>query len=213
MTGRRWIILIPVYLALLVGGWYLGEWLRDVSGFEVRPMNEPTLHYMIMLSAGLFVVASAIPFVPGAEIGIGLIMFLGPPIILLVYTCMVVALVLAYLCGRFIPAQRASGFFAFFGLTKAVRVVDRLAPLDSADRLALLTAAVPSRFSRHLLRYRFFILAVVLNLPGNSLLGGGGGIALAEGMSGLFPFLAFLVTVLIAVSPLPLFFLFAGTPN
>lgn len=62
---------------------------------------------------------------------------------------------------------------------------------------------------RLFLRFCFVALAVLLNIPGNSFLGGGG-TALAAGMSGLFPFPKFHFTILIAVAPLPLFFLFAG---
>jgi hypothetical protein len=45
---------------------------------------------------------------------------------------------------------------------------------------------------------------VALNLPGNTLLGGGGGIALMAGLSGLYPMPAYLTTVAIAVAPVPL---------
>lgn len=55
-----------------------------------------------------------------------------------------------------------------------------------------------------LLRHRYLALAVALNLPGNTLLGGGGGIALMAGLSGLYPMPAYLTTVAIAVAPVPL---------
>ena len=55
-----------------------------------------------------------------------------------------------------------------------------------------------------LLRHRYLALGVAFNLPGNTLLGGGGGIALAAGMSGLYPLLAYVAVVAIAVAPVPL---------
>jgi hypothetical protein len=54
------------------------------------------------------------------------------------------------------------------------------------------------------------MLALAFNLPGNTLLGGGGGIALAAGMSGLYRPVAYLATVVLAVAPVPLLFLITG---
>jgi hypothetical protein len=49
-----------------------------------------------------------------------------------------------------------------------------------------------------------------LNVPGNGLVGGGGGIAFMVGMSGLFSLNGYILTLLIAVAPVPLlFYLFA----
>jgi hypothetical protein len=55
-----------------------------------------------------------------------------------------------------------------------------------------------------LLRHRFIALAVAINLPGNILIGGGGGIAMFAGMSGIFPFPMYLLTIVLAVAPVPL---------
>ena len=210
MIRRRRYLLIPVYVALLVGGWFLGEWLRGLGGFEVRPINEPRLHAMIMMTASLYVLASAIPFVPGAEIGISMILLLGTPVVALVYACMVLALMIAYCTGRIVPVRATVSAFRYFGLNKAADLVSRMAPLKADERLVLLIESAPRRFAGFLLRHRYIALAVALNLPGNTLIGGGGGIAMVAGMSGLYPLPAFLLTVLIAVAPLPLFFLLMG---
>ena len=55
-----------------------------------------------------------------------------------------------------------------------------------------------------LVRHRYVALAVLFNMPGNFLLGGGGGIAMVAGVSRLYSVPGFLVTVAIAVSPVPL---------
>jgi len=49
-----------------------------------------------------------------------------------------------------------------------------------------------------------------VNLPGNILIGGGGGISLIAGASRLFSLPGFLTTIALAVSPLPLAILFFG---
>jgi hypothetical protein len=51
------------------------------------------------------------------------------------------------------------------------------------------------------------MIAIMLNLPGNALIGGGGGIGLIAGMSRLYPFPKFILLVSLAVTPLPLLFL------
>jgi hypothetical protein len=211
---RHWRVglLIAFYLALIVGGALAGHRLTGLVAIDVRPINEPEVHTMIMATTGLYVLASAVPFVPGAEIGLGLILILGPSIVFLVYVGMVLALVLAYLVGRLVPARACAAAFGFFGLERARRLVQQMAPLDTRARLALLSAGAPSRIVPFLLRHRFLALALAFNLPGNTLLGGGGGIALAAGMSGLFPLVAYLATVALAVAPLPLLILLTGGP-
>ena len=51
-------------------------------------------------------------------------------------------------------------------------------------------------------------LAVLFNVPGNTIIGGGGGIGLIAGMSRLFPFPKFVLLVCLAITPVPLLFLF-----
>jgi hypothetical protein len=53
-------------------------------------------------------------------------------------------------------------------------------------------------------------LAIVLNLPGNIVIGGGGGIALMAGASRLYSVPGFLVTIVLAVAPVPLAILVFG---
>ena len=55
-----------------------------------------------------------------------------------------------------------------------------------------------------LLRFRHLTLGVALNFPGNSALGGGGGLALLGGMSKQFSWRGFVVTIAVATSPLPI---------
>jgi hypothetical protein len=210
VTYRRGLLLLALYLALIAGGALVGRWLLGWVVIDVRPSNEAGVHAMIMTSSAVYVVASAIPFVPGAEIGLGLMMILGPGICLLVYLSTVAALSLAYLIGRLVPARATAAVFAFFGLQRARNLVLEMAPLSGDERLLLLTARAPRRIVPFLLRHRFLALGVAFNLPGNTLLGGGGGIALAAGMSGLYPVVTYLAVLAIAVAPVPLLIALGG---
>ena len=202
----RWLVVLVVYLVVLGGGWTVGRWLVDITAIDLRPSNEPMVHAAIIATAGIFIVASATPFVPGAEIGFGMLVVFGANLALLVYMSMVAALLLAYLVGRLIPASVIASVFEYCGLTRAHHLVMKMTPLDPQARLALLTTSAPSGAASFLLRHRYLALIVLLNVPGNSIVGGGGGIALTAGMSGLFPFPAYLMSILLAVAPVPLFF-------
>ncbi len=202
----RWLKLSLFYIFLLLGGWYAGHALVDLVAFDVQPQNESRVHMAIMTAIVAFIAASAVPFVPGAEIGLGLLMVFGAKIAFLVYTSMVFALLLSFMVGRFVPAKFVAAFFRKFGLAKAHDLVLRLAPLDARERLQFLSAKAPGRWLPFLLRYRYLALIVLFNVPGNSAIGGGGGIAFTAGLSGLYSIHGYVVAVLIAVAPVPLFF-------
>lgn len=202
---RRWTLLV-IYLALLFGGGVVGRQLIDVAAIEVRPSTEPMLHAVIMTATGIFILASALPFVPGAEIGFALLVVFGAELAVLVYVSMVTALLLAYTVGRLVPVGSIAAAFAYFGFVRAHRLALQMAPLDAQGRLALLTGLAPARLVPLLLRHRHLGLVLLLNLPGNSVVGGGGGIALCAGISGLFPLPGYFTAVLLAVAPVPLFF-------
>ena len=210
MTHWRGLLLLALYVALIAGGTLLGSRLLDLVAIDVRPSNEARIHAMVMTASGAYVLASMIPFVPGAEIGLGLMMMLGPGICFLVYLSTVVALSLAYLIGRLVPARATAAAFAFFGFSRARGLVLEMEPLDAEERLRLLIARAPRKIVPVLLRHRYLALGVAFNLPGNTLLGGGGGIALAAGMSGLYPLSIYLAIVAIAVAPVPLIVLLGG---
>lgn len=204
LKRQRRLLLMAFYTALIVGGVLIGRWMMDLVAFDLRPSNEPHVRALLMATTAAYVVTSAIPFVPGAEIGLALMLVLGPTTVVLVYVSMVLALTLAYLVGRILPPRVIAATFEYFHLERARRLVLDCAPLDTAARLALMTERAPRRFVPFLLRHRYLMLALAFNLPGNTLIGGGGGIALAAGMSGIYPFGTFLAIVMLAVAPVPL---------
>jgi hypothetical protein len=55
-----------------------------------------------------------------------------------------------------------------------------------------------------LLRHRYLALALALNPPGNVVLGGGGGVALAAGCNRPFSLPGVALTVALATAPAPL---------
>lgn len=209
LTWRR-AALVILYLGLLAGGSVLGHHLYELLRPEMEAADPKALRAMIATATALYVVTSALPFVPGAEIGFGMILIMGSKIAVLVYSAMVAALLVAYAAGRIVPAKALAAFFDYIGLNRARDLVLHTAPLDPKARLEFLASKAPHKIVPFLLRHRYIALLVLLNLPGNSIVGGGGGIALTAGLSGLYPFPGYLATVLIAVAPIPTFVLVTG---
>ncbi|WP_189469258.1 hypothetical protein [Litchfieldella qijiaojingensis] len=175
----------------------------ELTYFLVHPGNEVYLQRTILAAVVVYILAAVVPFVPAAEIGWALMLMLGPEIAILIYLGTVLALTLAYIIGRAIPVAACAAAFEFFGFKKARNLVLKMATLDTNERLMLLLEHAPRRFVPGLLRHRYLTLMVALNIPGNTLMGGGGGIALSAGMSGLYTLPAYLATVSIAVAPIP----------
>lgn len=201
-----WLIVLVFYVVIFGGGWMLGQWLPQLIDLNITPRSEPMIHKTIMTVMVIFIFASAIPFVPGAEIGFGFIMLFGGKISILVYAGMVTALALAFLIGRLVALSLIARVFKKLGFRRAYEFMMKLDPLSPADRLSLLVGPSSSKFTPFLLRHRYIFLVIVLNLPGNSLIGGGGGIAFIAGISRMFSYKGYFLSIAIAVLPVPLFF-------
>lgn len=193
-----------VIVILYVAGKYAADLVVDQFDFHLSVRTEPMMHRLILLAIACYIILTAIPFMPGIEIGLTMIVFFGAKICFLVYVGTVVALTISYAVGRFIPARYCARAFGYVGMTRAQDMLEQIAPLSADERLAYLLKNAPSGSTPFLLRHRGIALAVALNLPGNFIFGGGGGIAMLAGMTGLFPLAFFLLTVALAVAPVPL---------
>jgi hypothetical protein len=114
------------------------------------------------------------------------------------------AMVLAYSAGRLIPIAMLARALGYLGLAKARKFILEIGEMTSAERLRFIVDRSPNRFVPFLLKYRYLAFALALNIPGNSLVGGGGGLSMVAGISGLFSLWAFIATVLVAIAPIPL---------
>ena len=191
-------------ILLILAGNFAAKEVADALNFELRPSNEDMVHRALMTSSVIYAILIAIPFVPGVEIGLTMLAMLGPLVVFLVYFCTVAGLSLSFVVGRLIPLGTLEQLFRELNMHRASRLMKRLEPLDSDARLALMLQSSPSRVASALVRHRYLALAILLNLPGNFLIGGGGGIALIASVSRLFSTSGFLLTIAIAVAPVPL---------
>lgn len=185
-------------------------WLIELLKMELTPKTEPMIHRIIMAVVVVYALLIAVPFVPAMEIGIALMVLVGPGIAPLVYLATVLGLFVSFLIGSFVPQPWLQAALRFLLLERASRLVGELEPLSRKDRLAALTSRAPRRFVPLLLRHRYIAVALALNTPGNALIGGGGGISLVAGLSKLYTPLGYLVTLALAVAPVPLAVLIFG---
>ncbi len=202
---------VGLVIAFIVCINIFSRWLGHQLEIEVRPSNEHMIHGIIIISLIVYTALIAIPFVPSVEVGWGLMLLLGADLAPLVYLFTVVGLSMSFMGGRLIPESRLQTFLENLSLTKASRLVEKLRTLDTEQRLSLLLSRAPARFTPNLLRHRYLAVAVALNIPGNTVIGGGGGISLVAGMSRLFGMCRFVLTLAVAVAPVPLLIVIFGT--
>jgi hypothetical protein len=198
---------IALFLGILVFLNYAMGWLANLVAFQMWPRHVHAASFLLFATVVSYILLLAIPFLPGIELGLMLMAMLGSKGIVLVYLCTVLALSLSFLFGRLLPPRHLARALGWFHLTRAREMVDALAPLGPEERLRYLTKGAPSRIVPFLLRHRYLIIGALFNVPGNALIGGGGGIGLIAGMSRLFPFPKYLLLVCLAITPGPIIFL------
>lgn len=179
--ARRWLrpaLLAAVLLALCGVGSHAAA-LCDLKSWVAQG---ELFSAVVCAATAAYVLAMALPFVPGIEIGLALMLVLGPEGVVLVYLCTQLALALSYLAGRLVPPALLARAFAFFGMERARRLV--ASPGRAIPRPGL-------------------ALAALINLPGNAVIGGAGGIGMLAGITRALSFPRYLLLVALATTPVP----------
>lgn len=186
--------LLIAYCIHLLINWVLGLSLFEDDRLRIGLLVVFLLAYALLI---------AFPFVPGVEIGLSLMMMEGSWIAPQIYISTVAGLVLAYAVGEWMPYARLRRVFEDLRLSKACRLLSETESLTRAERMQVLRTRAPKILHPLASRYRYLLLAILLNLPGNAVVGGGGGIMFTAGLSRLFLPSKTTLTIIIAVAPLP----------
>lgn len=195
---------IAIVLIVILGLNLAGTWLGHLVNFQLFPRHDTMLHAAVMVAVAIYIILMATPFMPGIEVGMAVMLMLGYKSALLIYLCTLIALSISYVIGRFFPLYLVHRFFKWLYLDKASELVHQLDPLNKQERLDLLNQKAPVKLVPFLLNHRYLTIAIALNLPGNALIGGGGGIGLVVGMSRVIPFYKYFFVVALSVLPVPL---------
>jgi len=205
-SAPYWIGLLLVIVAV---NFALGSVLRLFPD----PLNNPDIMMsglMIFSLLLLYAILLAIPFMPGMEIGVSLLIAHGAMAAPLVYGATFLGLGMSYFLGALFAERLPCGFLEKLGLNRACAFIDEIKALNREQRLQRMQQSLPRWAGKWLLGHRYILLALMLNLPGNSIIGGGGGIMMMAGMSRLFSFPAVAAIVALATAPVPIAVWFLG---
>lgn len=200
-----------LFVALIVLVYGIGRGIVADLRMLAAAEGHTAISLTVAIAIFVYIVLMALPFCPGIEVGVALLALGGRDVALLVYLATVVALILPFVVGWFLPPSALVTSLSRLGLRRAAESLRQLVPLDGEHRLQLLLGQGSPRLARFLVRHRYIAMAIALNTPGNLVIGDGGGIALAAGFSRLFSPSGFALTVAIAVAPVPIVVLLAGS--
>ncbi len=204
----RVVITALLRLALVVGAIAL---IYSGSGSLLSELRLASWSsWTLALGILIYALALSIPFVPGVELGIALMLLFGRTGVALVYLGTLGGLSLAFLAGRRLSPSMLLAFLDWLRLTAARERIQKWVETSPSRAMARLRAAAPTRAAERFGRHRYLLIALAINVPGNVVVGGGGGIALLAGLSGQFRYWRFLLVCAVAVSPVPILFLIAS---
>lgn len=177
---------------------------RTGSGKKIVGIARGRWGFGVLVAGGLiYILLLSLPFVPGVELGILLMCVFGKEGIVFIYFSTVASLSLAFLMGRMLPKRWVESLLKKLGFSQTCD--------SQSDEIDYMLDCFPrhkkfcqNRLRSLLLNYRYLVIGFLFNTPGNYLIGGGGGISLACGISRNISFKWFLLTVVLAVSPVPL---------
>ena len=197
------LFLMGVFLMILAI--WLDYWLRGELGIAARfnEFMQGRWSIGVLIGGGiLYILLLSLPFVPGVELGVLLMCIFGKEGIVFVYFATVAGLSLAFLIGRLLPKKWLESSLQKLGFSQTC---DN--PTDEIDGLLETyyrnRKFCQTRFRSLISKYRYLTIAFLFNMPGNYLIGGGGGISLACGISRRISWKWFLLTVVLAVLPVP----------
>jgi hypothetical protein len=200
----RLILRLAIIAALVWGGLSLFNWLQAHIADLEDAARARALTTLVIVSVVAYALIIAIPFVPAIEIGIALMVMEGSIIAPFVWLATVLGLLIAFGFGRWVSLDWLHGFFRDLHMRRACEMVSRIKTQAPQARLAGLSDRLPRWLAPLATRFRYGMVAALLNIPGNVALGGGGGILMMAGISRLFTPLFTIFTIAIATAPVPL---------
>lgn len=201
LAGRKSRLLLLAGFMLLLCA--IGVWSNQILHHQLWPADSSQNHLFIGALVLIYTICMLLPFMPAIELGLILLAMLDIQGVLMLYLLTVFALSISYTMGRLIPVQVLKRLFLFLHFRKAADLLCASGECDEKQQIDRFLEHAPKRIIPFLLRHRYCVFGVAVNTPGNMLLGGAGGIAMMSGISRLFSFKTFVLSVLISVSPLP----------
>ncbi|MBE9477396.1 MAG: hypothetical protein IME92_09615 [Proteobacteria bacterium] len=200
--ARLGLIIFAVFIVHQLIAWLMAE--------AEAARNGPLMIGLVLVVLFTYIILISIPFVPGIEIALSLMILRGPEVVIWIYGATVLGLFLSFLAGQYLSYGYLHTVFHDMRMKRACNLLDTIEPLSRSERLDLLKNKIPRVLRPFLIEGRYALIGVVLNIPGNALIGGGGGIMLVAGLSRLFSTCWVFVLLMVAVSPVPIAILVFG---
>lgn len=204
VIGLRGLLAAAVWASLVVFGHYLSHLSMSEVEATLAALREGMGMGALAMSAITLAILLGLPFVPSVEMGLLMMTVFGREGAVAAWLATIAGLSLAFAAGRYMPSAAASRWLERQGLIAPHD--EAPAPGPALERLLDRTriGRAGGRVASFLLSHRYLLFAALINLPGNSVLGGGGGIALVCGFSRLYRWPWFVLTTGLASLPIPL---------
>jgi hypothetical protein len=202
ITAKFAVIVLVIVLANIA----VSE-LIERLGIQIWPEYLEIVDRTVLVAVIVYILLMSLPFLPGVEIGLTLMIVLGPKGVAIVYVCTLFALLISFSVGRLIPPKLLVSLLQWLHLARAASLFSSYSEVPPENRLEYLIQRVSVKVVPSVLKHRYLTLALLLNLPGNALVGGGGGIGMMAGMSRLYSYPVYFLVVAVSILPVPLFFI------
>jgi len=199
MKRNTWVIGFIILSLILIRHLYLYH-TGDIK--ELLIWMKGNLGWKAALVAGIvYVILLSIPFFPGIELAWMVILLFGKDAVIMIYLLTLIGLGLSFGFGRWFEKSWLTKSLDIPKLKENLKKRTESTKKLIKDRLPV--SLLKKQSNLFLVNSHYFILAILINLPGNTIIGGGGGIALLCGMNRSFSWKGFILTIAIASAPIP----------
>lgn len=209
--GLRAVVATAIWVVLIVFGHYLSHLDAPDIRETLAALREGLGMGALVASAVMLAMLLGLPFVPSVEMGLLMMTVFGREGAVAAWLATIAGLSMAYAAGRYMPVEWLHRWLERHGLLPKDRAPGRSLMADLRRRLHL-SDRWGHRAAAFLMRHRYLLFAALINTPGNSMLGGGGGIALVCGFARLYRWPWFLLTTALASLPIPFLVFFGLIP-
>ena len=176
-------LLFFIAIVIAIGYFLLGG--SDKLAMHIQRSSTPSWVWLL-LCCFIYAMVLMIPFAPGMELGVLIMAMFTTTGIVAAWMTTVIALALAFTIGR--TGQH------YLWVQRLLFLVHSKQSLPSYIQWVRTTLA----------KYPYLTVALLLNIPGNTFIGGVGGIAIVAGAMGSVSLKGFIVTVAVASSFVPI---------
>ncbi|MET0064508.1 MAG: hypothetical protein ABW176_19640, partial [Candidatus Thiodiazotropha endolucinida] len=124
----RWAVTLVKVFAILLALIALNVLISnliDAMEIQIWPEHLDIVDRAVVIGIILYIVLMATPFLPGIEMGLILMMVLGPKGVVVIYICTLIALSIGFFIGRVFPASLIVTFLQWLNFDRAAALLKR----------------------------------------------------------------------------------------